>query len=69
MFDVGLLTHMLGLSYQETKQQAFEYKGFIAENFVQQEWAAIGLYPTYSWQRISCGNRIYPGTAQEISFL
>lgn len=50
MFDVGLLTHMLGLSYQETKQQAFEYKGFIAENFVQQEWAAIGLYPTYSWQ-------------------
>lgn len=50
MFDIGLLTRMLGLSYQEIKQQAFEYKGFIAENFVQQELAALGEYPTYSWQ-------------------
>lgn len=50
LFDVGLLNHMLGLGYQALKQQAFDYKGFIAENFVQQELAAQGLEPTYSWQ-------------------
>lgn len=50
MFDVGLLTRMLGLGYQEIKQQAFEYKGFIAENLVQQELAVLGMSPTYSWQ-------------------
>lgn len=49
MFDVGLLNHMLGLSYQEIKQQRFEYKGYIAENFVQQELVALGFDPTYSW--------------------
>lgn len=31
------------------KQQGYEYKGFVAENFVQQEFAAQGLDPTYSW--------------------
>lgn len=50
MFDVGLLTQMLGLSYQEIKQQAFAYKGFIAENYVQQELAVLGFNPSYSWQ-------------------
>ena len=49
MFDVGLLNHMLGVGYRETKQQAFEYKGYIAENFVQQELAAIGIEPSFSW--------------------
>lgn len=49
MFDVGLLNHMLGVGYLEIKQQAFEYKGYIAENFVQQELAAIGIEPSYSW--------------------
>lgn len=49
MFDVGLLNHMLGLSYQEIKQQSFEYKGYIAENFVQQELAALGIDPSFSW--------------------
>ena len=49
LFDVGLLNHMLGISYKEIKQQDFEYKGYIAENFVQQEFAAQGLDPTFSW--------------------
>jgi predicted AAA+ superfamily ATPase len=49
MFDVGLLNHMLGSSYKEIKQQNYEYKGYVAENFVQQEFTAIGVDPSYSW--------------------
>lgn len=50
MFDVGLLNHMLGSSYKEIKQQRYEYKGYIAENFVQQELTVLGYSPSYSWQ-------------------
>ena len=49
MFDVGLLNHMLGSSYKEIKQQNYEYKGYVAENFVQQELTAMGVDPSYSW--------------------
>lgn len=49
LFDVGLLNHMLNTGYKEIKQQGYEYKGFVAENFVQQELAAIGIEPSYSW--------------------
>lgn len=49
LFDVGLLGRMLSLSYQEIKQQGYDYKGFMAENFVQQELVAQGIFPTYSW--------------------
>ena len=49
LFDVGLLNQMLGTSYKEIKQQGYEYKGYIAENFVQQELAAIGIEPSFSW--------------------
>lgn len=49
LFDVGLLNHMLNTGYKEIKQQGYEYKGYIAENFVQQEFAAIGIEPSYSW--------------------
>ncbi len=49
LFDVGLLNHMLGTGYREIKQKSYEYKGYIAENFVQQELAAIGFDPGYSW--------------------
>lgn len=49
LFDVGLLNHMLGVSYKEIKQQGYEYKGYVAENFVQQELVAMGMDPTYSW--------------------
>lgn len=49
LFDVGLLNAMLGTSYKEIKQQGYEYKGYIAENFVQQELAAMGFEPSFSW--------------------
>ena len=49
MFDVGVLNSMLGTSYNEIKQKKYEYKGYIAENFVQQELSAIGIEPSYSW--------------------
>lgn len=49
LFDVGLLNHMLGTNYKEIKQQGYQYKGYIAENFVQQELTAIGIDPSYSW--------------------
>ena len=48
-FDVGLLAHLLELSYKEQKDQKMLIKGFIAENFVQNELRAAGIYPTYSW--------------------
>lgn len=49
LFDVGLLNNMLSIGYKEIKQQNFEYKGYLAENFVQQELAAQGLDCTHSW--------------------
>jgi len=49
LFDVGLLNHMLGTGYKEIKLQDYEYKGYIAESFVQQELAAIGIEPSFSW--------------------
>ena len=49
LFDIGLLGHMLDISYQEHLQQSYEYKGYLAENFVQNELRASGCYPTYSW--------------------
>ena len=49
MFDTGLLNHMLGTGYKEIKEQAYEYKGYIAENFVQQEFAAMSIEPSFSW--------------------
>ncbi|WP_434358962.1 ATP-binding protein [Parasalinivibrio latis] len=49
LFETGLLNHMLGVGYKEIKQQGYEYKGYVAENFVQQEFAAAGIEPSYSW--------------------
>jgi len=49
LFDVGLLNQMLNTSYATIKQQNYEYKGYIAENFVQQEFAVMGIEPSYSW--------------------
>lgn len=50
LFDVGLLGHLLGLSYNEHREQGFNYKGYIAENFVQNEFVAQQGSPTYSWE-------------------
>ena len=40
---------MLGTGYKEMKLQGYAYKGYVAENFVQQEFAAQGLEPSFSW--------------------
>ncbi|MCF6226173.1 MAG: ATP-binding protein [Xanthomonadales bacterium] len=50
LFDVGLLGYMLGLSYKEHRDQGFNYKGYIAENFVQNELIVQAGSPTYSWE-------------------
>ena len=50
MFDIGLLGNMLGISYKEHREQSFSYKGYIAENFVQNEIIAKHGTPTYSWK-------------------
>jgi len=50
LFDVGLLGHMLGLSYKEHRDQGFSYKGYIAENFIQNELISQGGSATYSWE-------------------
>ncbi len=50
LFDIGLLGNMLGLSYKEHRDQGFNYKGYIAENFVQNELIAEYGSPSYSWE-------------------
>jgi predicted AAA+ superfamily ATPase len=49
LLDVGLLNHLLDTSYLEIKRQGHEYKGYIAECFVHQELASLGIEPTFSW--------------------
>ena len=51
LLDVGLVGHMLGLSYRWQVDQEFAYKGFIAENFVQNELLARGMPASYAWNR------------------
>ncbi len=50
LFDIGLLGHMLNISYRTQTDQNYFYKGYFAENFVQQELTARSSRPTYSWQ-------------------
>lgn len=49
-FDVGLLGNMLNLSYKEHRDQGFNYKGYLAENFVQNELIAQRGAPSFSWE-------------------
>lgn len=51
LFDVGLLGHMLGLTYADQRAQDVSFKGYVAENFVQAELGADGGYPTFGWQQ------------------
>lgn len=51
MFDVGILGRLLEMDYSEQRAQSTYYKGFIAENFVQNEMRALGMYPTYAWKQ------------------
>ena len=50
-FDVGLLGHMLGMTYADQQAQSTSYKGYIAENFVQTELCVRVGHPTYGWQQ------------------
>lgn len=53
MFDIGLLTRMLSYSYKDIQGQQTTYKGFLAENFVHNEWISglpIQRRHTYSWK-------------------
>ena len=49
LFDIGLLGHMLNMEYSDQRAQAASYKGFIAENFVQNELRSRVQNPTWSW--------------------
>ncbi len=51
LFDVGLLGHMLGLTYADQRAQDFAFKGYVAENFVQTELSARVGYPTFGWEQ------------------
>ena len=51
LFDVGLLGHMLGLTYADQRAQDFAFKGYVAENFVQTELSARVAYPTFAWEQ------------------
>ncbi len=51
LFDVGLLGYLAGMSYEDQIDQTTAFKGFIAENFVQNELIAQGLNQTYSWEQ------------------
>ena len=50
-FDIGVLGNMVGLSYADHREQTSERKGFIAENFVQNELSVHVGYPTYGWEQ------------------
>jgi len=50
LHDIGLLHCLADINYQEIKLQNFEYKGYIAENFVHNEALCLGLEQTYSWR-------------------
>ena len=51
LFDVGLLGYMLGLRYADQQAQSLSFKGYIAENFVQNELSVRVAYPTFGWEQ------------------
>ena len=51
LFDVGLLGYMLGLTYADQRAQSLSFKGYIAENFVQNELSVRVAYPTFGWEQ------------------
>lgn len=49
LFDLGVLGNLLRIPYTLQRESRFAYKGFIAENFVQNELRVHVGYPTYGW--------------------
>ncbi len=58
--DIGVLHALIGLPYPQIIQQAFSYKGYMAENFAQNEFLSAGVLSTYAWQS---------GNTAELEFL
>ena len=50
MFDMGILSTQLGLSLVQHMQSNFDYKGYVAENFVALELIASGCQKLYGWE-------------------
>ena len=48
---MGLLGYMLGLRYADQRAQSLSFKGYIAENFVQNELSVRVAYPTFGWEQ------------------
>ncbi|MFO6423927.1 DUF4143 domain-containing protein [Motilimonas sp. KMU-193] len=49
LYDIGLLHYLLGLDYKSLKLGTESYPSYLMQSFVQQELAALGHYPSYSW--------------------
>lgn len=49
MFDIGILGRMLDISYEEQRAQKIIEKGYLAENFVINEFIARGYTKNYFW--------------------
>ncbi|WP_395341873.1 DUF4143 domain-containing protein [Ningiella sp. W23] len=63
--DVGILTSMIGMTYQNIKQGKDAYKGFIAEAFVLNELVSSMVFPDEE-NELCCFKR---GNSMEIEFL
>lgn len=63
--DVGLLTKMIGMTYQEIKAGKDAYKGFVAEVFVLNEIVSSMVFPDEE-NELFCFKR---GDSMEIEFL
>lgn len=50
-FDVGVLGHMLEMSYADHRELPLGRKGFIDQNFVQHELSVHVGHPTLRWER------------------
>ena len=48
--DMGIIHALLEIPYKQIVQQAFPYKGYLAENFTQNEFLASGIRSTYAWK-------------------
>ena len=60
ILDVGILHALMGFAYPQIIQQSVAYKGYMAENFAQNEFLAAGVSSTYAWQS---------GNSAELEFL
>ncbi|MFT4926681.1 MAG: putative AAA+ superfamily ATPase [Phenylobacterium sp.] len=48
--DIGILHALINCPYPQVIEQSFAYKGYMAENFAQNELLSTGVTSTYAWQ-------------------